>query len=65
MKQKRCAFNLEWYAAISEKVEKLKSFGPIGEVDYLEWIENIVMGKKDKQEVASLSELYRLEQSMS
>ena len=46
VKQKRHVFNPKRYAAISEEVEKMKSFGAIQEVHYPEWIANVVMVKK-------------------
>ena len=46
VRQKRRSFNQERYEAINGKVEKLLKAGFIREVNYLEWISNVVLVKK-------------------
>ncbi|KAL5557475.1 hypothetical protein UlMin_039711 [Ulmus minor] len=46
IKQKRRSFNPERYAAINAEVEKLVEAGSIREVQYPEWVANVVLVKK-------------------
>ncbi|KAL5545737.1 hypothetical protein UlMin_005424 [Ulmus minor] len=46
IKQKRRSFNPERYAAINAEVEKLVEAGSIREVQYPEWVTNVVLVKK-------------------
>ncbi|KAL5574831.1 hypothetical protein UlMin_016530 [Ulmus minor] len=46
IKQKRRSFNPERYAAINTEVEKLVEAGSIREVQYPEWVANVVLVKK-------------------
>ena len=46
VKKKRRSFALERKKAINEEVGKLLQAGVIGEVEYLEWLANVVLVKK-------------------
>ena len=46
VRQKRRCFNQERYEAINGEVEKLLKAGFVREVNYLEWISNVVLVKK-------------------
>ena len=46
IKQKRRSFTLERQKAINEEVSKLLQAGAIREVEYLEWLANVVLVKK-------------------
>ena len=46
VKQKRRVFNQEKYVAVHDEVDKLLKVGFIREVNYPEWVSNVVMVKK-------------------
>ena len=47
IRQKRSCFNQERYEVINGEVEKLCKVGFIREVNYTEWISNVVLVKND------------------
>ncbi|KAH9802524.1 hypothetical protein KPL71_001423 [Citrus sinensis] len=55
VRQKRRCFNQEMYEAINGEVEKLLKAGFVREVNYLEWISNVVLVKKTNAGHALLS----------
>ena len=54
VKQKRRSFALERQKAINEEVSKLLQAGAIREVEYLEWLANVVLVKKNEWQMATL-----------
>jgi hypothetical protein len=46
VKKRRWSFALEWNQAVAEEVHKLLQAGFIWEVDYPEWLANVVLVKK-------------------
>ena len=56
--KKKRSFALERQKAINEKVGKLLQAGAIREVEYPEWLANIVLVKKEKRQMATLHRLY-------
>ena len=66
VKQKRRSFAPERQKAINEEVDKLLQVGAIREVEYPEWLANVVLVKKanGKWQMAALYRLHRHKQSM-
>ena len=66
VKQKRRSFAPERQKAINEEVGKLLQAGAIREVEYPEWLANVMLVKKanDKWQMAALYRLHRHKQSM-
>ena len=64
VKQKRRSFAPDRQKAIKEEVGKLLQEGVIREVEYPEWLANVVLVKKSKQKVATLHRLHRHQQSV-
>ena len=58
IKKKRRSFALERQKAINEEVDKLLQAGAIREVEYPEWLANVVLVKKSKRQVATLYRLH-------
>lgn len=46
IRQKCRAYDVEWYAPMKEKVDKLTKIGFVREVNYLSWLANVVMVRK-------------------
>ena len=58
VKQKRRIFTLERQRAINEEVGKLLQAGAIREVEYPEWLANVILVKKSERQVATLHRLH-------
>ena len=47
VRQKRKSYDAEWYEAMKAEVKKLKGIGFVREVNYLTWVANVVLVKKN------------------
>ncbi|KAM2895540.1 hypothetical protein FF1_010634 [Malus domestica] len=47
VRQKRRSYDAEWYEAMKAEVEKVKGIGFVSEVNYLTWVANVVLVKKN------------------
>jgi hypothetical protein len=65
VKQRRRSFALERNQVVAEEVHKLLQAGFIQEVDYPEWLANVVLVKKNHQEVENVRQFHRPQSSMS
>ena len=64
VKQKRRSFAPERQKAINEEVGKLLQAQAIREVEYSEWLANVVLVKKRKRQVANLHRFHRHRQGL-
>ena len=64
VKQKRRSFAPERQKAINEEVGKLLQAKAIREVEYPEWLANVVLVKKSKRQVAALHRFHKHQQGL-